>query len=386
MSLETVVEEAKKVSRRQGETQRETEKVIQNLQLLIEDVKARILNGESVKCVLERVGEQLGGELKKAVTQTKDLHSAIGKLGKALEKAMDLQLDICKAYREIPIDHVTLNKVIAEHFFREGRFEVGTQFAAEACVQATESLKLPYTAMHSILLQIKGRNLQPALEWALEHRKQLSSDGSPSSFEFRLHSLNFIATLKTSGQQAALSYAKLNFESYQHQFMPQIQRLMGCLLYHDKPLAAVKYRDLLSVSAWDEIAAEFMRQACSMMGQACESPLAVTIAAGTAALPPLFKLVAVMERNSQDLMGCEQLPVELELGNEFVFHSIFACPVSREQSTPDNPPMLLPCNHVLCEQSVMKIAKNRNRIFKCPYCPVEARADNLRPLIFPNIE
>ena len=33
---------------------------------------------------------------------------------------------------------------------------------------------------------------------------------------------------------------------------------------------------------------------------------------------------------------------------EFVFHSIFACPVSKDQSTRDNPPMLLPCGHVLC--------------------------------------
>lgn len=55
----------------------------------------------------------------------------------------------------------------------------------------------------------------------------------------------------------------------------------------------------------------------------------------------------------------------------------------RDQSTPDNPPMLLPCNHVLCEQSVQKLAKSRTRIFKCPYCPMEARVDNLRPLTFP---
>ena len=31
----------------------------------------------------------------------------------------------------------------------------------------------------------------------------------------------------------------------------------------------------------------------------------------------------------QDMRTVEQLPAELELGTEFVFHSIFACPVSR---------------------------------------------------------
>ncbi len=29
--------------------------------------------------------------------------------------------------------------------------------------------------------------------------------------------------------------------------------------------------------------------------------------------------------------AAEQLPVEIPLGREFVFHSIFACPVSRDQ-------------------------------------------------------
>jgi hypothetical protein len=34
----------------------------------------------------------------------------------------------------------------------------------------------------------------------------------------------------------------------------------------------------------------------------------------------------------------KQLPVETPLDNAFQFHSIFACPVSREQSTAENPP------------------------------------------------
>jgi hypothetical protein len=55
----------------------------------------------------------------------------------------------------------------------------------------------------------------------------------------------------------------------------------------------------------------------------------VALAAGTVALPALLKLASVMEKGGQDLQSCEQLPVELELGREFVFHSIFACPVSR---------------------------------------------------------
>lgn len=41
---------------------------------------------------------------------------------------------------------------------------------------------------------------------------------------------------------------------------------------------------------------------------------------------------------------------------------------------------------MLCEQSILKIARNRGRVLKCPYCPVEARPDNTRTLIFPDVD
>lgn len=393
-SLDAAVSEVHKVVKKQKTSEAKVDKSLQDLIDLVTEARNSLSDASTCpEQVLQELGKRIeaAGPIDSAVSYTKELHSAIGKLGKALDKAkeqgMDIQLDVCKAMRDVPMDEGPLNQVIAEHFFREGRFEVGQIFASECGLQAADELRKPYVAMHSILQQIKAKNLQPALDWVAEQRELLSPGGLPSMFEFKLQALNFVNLLKEQGRGAALSYAKQHFQRYQGRFMSAIQRLMGCMLYYGKPLADSEYKDLLSPAAWDEVAADFTRQACSLMGQACESPLAVSVAAGAAALPPLFKLATVMEQKMQgDLRTCEQLPMELELGDEFVFHSIFACPVSRDQSTPDNPPMLLPCNHVLCEQSVLKIAKNRTRVFKCPYCPVEARADNLRALIFPDVE
>jgi hypothetical protein len=53
----------------------------------------------------------------------------------------------------------------------------------------------------------------------------------------------------------------------QEQHIRDIQRLMGCMVYADRPPEATPYADLLSPCQWDEVAAEFTRQACNLMGQ-----------------------------------------------------------------------------------------------------------------------
>ncbi|EFJ41873.1 hypothetical protein VOLCADRAFT_67775 [Volvox carteri f. nagariensis] len=333
-------------------------------------------------------GIEEAGLFKEMNSSTKDLHTSVAKLGKALERALDMDADICRALRPCPAlkdDPGLLARVVAEHFYREGRFELGDTLASEAGLMDAEELRAPYAAMHTVLEQIRVHNLDPALQWAVEHRSHLSPDGGPSAFEFRLHRLKFVQVLQSQGRTAALAYAKRHFGPHASRHLQDIQRLMAAA----GPAAAAAshpYADLMSPSCWDAAAREFAKQACSLMGQASESPLTTVVAAGSVALPALLKMAAVMERNSQDLRTVDQLPVEIELGSEFVFRSIFACPVSRDMSTPDNPPMLLPCGHVLCEQSASKLAKARARPFKCPYCPQEARLDALKPLTFPRVD
>ncbi|PNW76421.1 hypothetical protein CHLRE_11g467574v5 [Chlamydomonas reinhardtii] len=281
------------------------------------------------------------GLLKELNSSTKEFHTSIAKLGKALEKAFDMDADICRALRPAPLppaaaaadpaaaaaaaaaaaelrgggDPALLARVIAEHLYREGRFALGDALAAEAGLMDAEGLRAPYCDMHTVLEQIRARNLEPALQWAVAHRQQLAglappgaaaaaaaaaaggggAEGvGPSSFEFRLHALNFIHTLQSKGRAAALSYAKAHLGPHAARgHMPDIQRLMGCLLFvgagaggggggggkEQEPAAAESprapgpgcapynpYTDLLSPGAWDAAAREFGKQACSLMG------------------------------------------------------------------------------------------------------------------------
>ena len=92
--------------------------------------------------------------------------------------------------------------MIAEHLFREGRFEVGEIFAREAGLAGVEAIRQPDVSLHAILRQIREKNPLPALLWASEHKEQLAPDGRPTAFEFKLHTLSFVSILKGTGECA----------------------------------------------------------------------------------------------------------------------------------------------------------------------------------------
>lgn len=50
------------------------------------------------------------------------------------------------------------------------------------------------------------------------------------------------------------------------------------------------------------------------------------------------------------------LKIEIDLDPENRFHSIFACPILRQQSSEDNPPMKLLCGHVISRDALSKLS------------------------------
>lgn len=136
-----------------------------------------------------------------------------------------------------------------------------------------------------------------------------------SSLEFRLHQLQFLHVLRTKGRIEALEYAKLNFTPFAAEHMSDIQRLMACLLWANR-LECSPYKDLLSPSQWDKVALEFTRESCSLLGQPYESPLYVTLSAGSQALSSLLKLATVMSSKKQ---------VRSYQFSSYFYRSLFRC-------------------------------------------------------------
>ena len=99
-------------------------------------------------------------------------------------------------------------------------------------------------------------------------------------------------------------------------------------------------------------------------------------AAGTEVIEDLVQMAGLIGAK----LWTEPHPTELKISDSLKFHSIFVCPVSREIATPENPPVLLTCGHMLCKASMERMVTAAGRKVKCPTCPVEVLEKDIRPI------
>uniref|UniRef100_J3MEN8 CTLH domain-containing protein n=1 Tax=Oryza brachyantha TaxID=4533 RepID=J3MEN8_ORYBR len=238
----------------------------------------------------------------------KELNVALSKYLKLLEKSFSP--DISKAYRNVDFEASTINSIIANHFYRQGLFDLGDLFVSECGESDGAHLKLQFQEMYSILEAMQVRNLQPALSWAAKNHHQLLQNGS--TLELNLHQLQFVEILTKGGSRdEALKYARTHLVPFACTFKAEIQKLMACLLWADK-LDQSPYAEFMSSTHWEKLAEELTHQFCSLLGQSSESPLGVAISAGFQGLPTLLKLTTVMAAKKQEWQAMKQLPVPID--------------------------------------------------------------------------
>ncbi|KUI70138.1 hypothetical protein VM1G_06077 [Cytospora mali] len=252
----------------------------------------------------------------------------------------------------------------------------------------SHELQEKFATMYQILSELKNRNLLPAITWA--HRNSAELDIRGSDLEFELCKRQYIHLVQRggSGDDAsalgdAMQYAQDNFPRFSERHAKEIAQLASALIYQsnlpDSPYAHI-FAEVSGADSFDDIASSFTREFCSLLGLSAESPLYVAATAGAISLPRLMKYVEQMTQARASWTTADELAFDTPLPGSMVYHSIFVCPVSKEQTTDKNPPMMLPCGHVLANESLKNLVKSHQR-YKCPYCPVEGQLRDARQII-----
>lgn len=320
-------------------------------------------------------------------TDHRNLHSTVSKVGKAIDRHFTTDtheiapVDLYSSTRLLEV----LNQVIAEHFNRQGMTDVAESLVAESQLPSEVDIHLElYADLYQMWEGITQRNLGPAIEWVTQYSQEL--DLRNSSLEFKLHRLAYVQILSkgVTMQGEAIAYARSHFKKFTNKFEKEIQMLMGCLIYLPMGYENTPYISLFDSSMWVDAADSFLRETCDIVGVSKDSALEIIINSGCHALPLLMNLKQIMMRNNVGGVWSErnELPIEINLGSEMRFHSMFTCPILKHPTNEQNPPMKLKCNHVISKDAMAKLVRGTNNLLKCPYCPKESTTIEAKKIYF----
>lgn len=407
----------------------------QNLINLLEQTRDRIASATDAPTVnleLTKLQNPINTAFESILDALRPVDRSQKAYGKILNHELPFQ-QLPTAYDAMAAHKPLINRAIAMHFVREGLFDLSNIFLHETHtdlhmnkipVELDEpasdlqnedykpqllgentknmspphavSLQNKFVAMHNILSHLRDRNFLPAIEWAAQHSDELEARGS--NLEFELNRLQFIYLFQQGDPDAealdtmtdeerrhnrcmaALNWARSRFGSFQARHRHEIQKLVTSTVF-EPSLAESPYRHMFDSSgiqaAFDEASNSFMRDFCSLLGLSSESPLYVAITAGAIALPQLLKFTRAMKEKRTEWTTEAELAFETPLPRSMIYHPIFVCPVSKEQTTDQNPPVMLPCGHVVAQESLQRLPSKGSKV-KCPYCPAEGHKSDAR--------
>lgn len=340
----------------------------------LHDVKNQLEKGQVDQDTLQQLSRTVEAKKRDIDDRQKEVYSSVSRLGKALDKKFTTPLPTYSHLFESSQSRNALENIVSLHLLRTGQFDTAQLFLEESGIVIPPELRSQFIELHQILKVLRNQDISFALEWTRKNREFLSSRSSP--LEFYLHRSQYIRLLLSSHPPnpiPALTYAKAHLRPFFEEHEAELKRLMGCVAY--LPLSKLQtspYSDLASPSLHFELEPLFAKEYCASLGMSRQVPLRVVgDIGGGGALARIEKGRKVMRERKSEWSQTDELRIELPVPPENRYHSIFACPVSKEQATEQNPPMMMLCGHVVVKDSLHKLIKARDRV-KCPYCPLES--------------
>ncbi|KAG7902881.1 hypothetical protein KL907_004014 [Ogataea polymorpha] len=324
----------------------------------------------------------------------KSINKAIKGYSSKVDKVLNFNLSNVYTYQTVdvksnPRSRKLVDRAIVMDLLRNGHFDVLEHIERERGIKIPQELVDRFKQLNEILISFREHDdLRPAITWAAQHSDELQSIGS--DLEFNLHKLQFIKLYNQSRNNEpfeAYKYARDNFPNFGTTHLDTISKLLFTIMYSSSTPECgfenyLTDGDLSNETFYNQICQDY----CSLIGLSSNSPLYNTLLTSYIALPSFIKYHRISKSSGNlNWTTTNELPFEINLPPSLQFHSIFICPVSKEETTSENPPMVLPCHHIISKDSLIKLSRNSVANFKCPYCPrtttiaqaVQARFVNL---------
>ena len=367
--------------------------LLADMDKLIEDtqrVQQRLLlndGSDDTITMVTRLKEEICGA---KLTSRKPVSTAVTKLSRGIDKAFPREIEnatfLMDSDSAVDVEEVHARPLIIQHYCYLGNIRV-----VEA-LRGDESLRI-VRQLESLHSQIVHKRIDGAFDWAFLHRDALRQLGSPLYLRlsslvwvhglFDIRSDNDDSHMCVEGEREGegegdregesesdrardarllppLEFARTHFVDFIHsaEYSKDVFGLLGCLPFARQhppspslslppppPLLLSRYPHLFQCD-YDSLASQFRVDFLRVSSFPSSSPLFECVDSGVTALPTLMKFGTVMKGKKGTL---DEIPAEIDLGRDRIFHSIFSCPVSREQTSSTNPPMLLVCGHVIAK-------------------------------------
>lgn len=217
--------------------------------------------------------------------------------------------------------------------------------------------------------QLKLGSFDPVLEW-LENDLFLSDD-QKLELNFDIQRANILLTFsKTRDRQLAITQIRETLIQYFDKRESDIAELPTVIAIWDAPKGNSTYGEDLtqrSLSALSKLVREIYYRELQLSPI---SPLPKAYFAGSECLRAYPKALKLIKSRNATWTTTTQLPMEVPLPPDLCFHPVFVCPISKEETSKDNPPVRLNCGHIFAKSSTDELLKYSPRDAKCPYCPV----------------
>ncbi|XP_050549972.1 E3 ubiquitin-protein ligase RMND5A isoform X4 [Spodoptera frugiperda] len=316
-------------------------------------------------------------------TDHRELHATVSRVGKSIDRHFIADYASVAPKAESfcnDVNRPIMEQAIAQHLYRQGLEDVGDAFVSEAKITGVERT-CTFALLQRCAAALAEGDPSAALNWAERRAHELHNSPLP----FTLHRMQALKLAREQGVGAAIEYARRQFPLHAARHERALQAAV-CALAWCTPGAGPAppiYQHLLDPKALGAEAAElFIKEACGLLRLAPLSPLAGGVLAGARVLPALHDIRSKMSHpHVIAAWSDDELPFEVDLGEDGGgYHSVFACPILRQQASEQNPPMRLLCGHVISRDALNKLAMGAK--LKCPYCPMEQSPSEARQIYF----